>query len=41
MYYVNCYSFHEEPKKNGRRCLKEQGKDLLNQSYLTKGAYFS
>ena len=40
MYYVNCYTSLKNQKKTGRRCLKKQRKRLLNQPYLTKGAYF-
>jgi len=37
MYYVNCYTFLEEPEKTGRKWFRRLRKDLLNRVCLIRG----
>ena len=41
MYYVNCYTFLEEPEKDWAKWFRRLRKYLLNQAFLIRvGAYF-
>ena len=37
MYYVNCYTFFDDPEKDWKKCFKQPRKDLLNLHFLIDG----